>query len=692
MSTAEVPVSPFMEPDYKPLRCIIKSYHHLAATYFSSYYHCPYDVALKAAQLVFKPGEHGFKEAKVKVFLKDKNGDRYPTIMTSRDFFTLVEDKNWHLSPSLVAYEHADVEQSVNSIGTEQFIEGRSEYKHKRSTVPKGTELWKAYDEFQNALKIFNNAQSGGMSSSGTPLYNKSGHTALTSTCRSLTSTANVINERLITGNRLLLSYNKTMELYVSTLAYANRELIQEVINKYEMNYATVDQVMDMTRRCASMYWNNPGKLEAIRLFLNDLTPLELTIILCSMDIRGLYTCSPEVITRFMSEWCHIPEVPADAKVEDYEKPLNGDYKVLCITKLGKEANDLKIRHLNAYHMEVEKKWGDFITAFFRAKTPPSGIFNVKDMIRENVLTSDTDSMIYSVDLILDSFVKPGESTLPINGVLTYFIRCIAVDQHYKLSVNMNVAKRFQHILTMKNEYLFGSYVTTSMSKHYYALQLMIEGVMNKEPDLEVKGVHLRGIKIAAKVRAFTQRLMRDVLDAIYIGKTLCAPSLLGEVGDLERELMSALDEGDWNWLVKNTVKEETAYSTPESSIYFYHELWESVFADKYGHAPEPPYKACKVVIDLSNKSKMKDYLESIKESNIGRNLEAFLTERDSLTSIYVPADMIKPIGGIPKEIIPVIDKRQLVSQNFKSIYACLESLGIFVLNSKTTRLISDEH
>ncbi|TQH42753.1 family B DNA polymerase, partial [Pseudomonas aeruginosa] len=128
----------------------------------------------------------------------------------------------------------------------------------------------------------FNNSQSGGMSSSGTPLFNKSGHTTLTSTCRALTSTANLINERLITGNRLLLTYNKTMELFVSQLQFADRDLIQSVIDEYEMTYATVDQVMDMVRRCTAYYWDNPVKLRAIEQFLRDLTPLELTIILCT--------------------------------------------------------------------------------------------------------------------------------------------------------------------------------------------------------------------------------------------------------------------------------------------------------------------------------------------------------------------------------------------------------------------------
>ncbi|WP_369122707.1 family B DNA polymerase, partial [Pseudomonas aeruginosa] len=77
-------------------------------------------------------------------------------------------------------------------------------------------------------------------------------------------------------------------------------------------------------------------------------------------------------------------------------------------------------------------------------------------------------------------------------------------------------AKKYERRLNMKNEYLYASYVTTSMSKHYFALQLMVEGVLNKKPKLDLKGVHLRGVKIAELVRKFTGKLMRKILNALY--------------------------------------------------------------------------------------------------------------------------------------------------------------------------------
>ena len=686
--------NPFMAEQYKPNRDIIKSYHIQAAMYLSVLYGYDYNVVLELCEKVFIPNENGFKEVKFGVFKKNKYGDRVPTVMPASEFFQTVEHNNWILSPSFVAYKHTDDEQSVNAIGTDTFIEFRRLYKGKKKEAlsVNDQEAAKAFDEIQNALKIFNNAQSGGMSSSGTPLFNQSGHTTLTSTCRTVTSTANLLNERLITGNRLLVSFNATMELFLSTLAFADRKLIHRVINEYQMNYATVDQVMDMVRRCARYYWNNPTRLGAIQLFLEGLSPLELTILLCTMDLRGLYTTNPELMKRFFNDWCALPEMPEDYDPSTGVKPANSDYEILCITKLGKKPDSKHMTFLNTHHLSLEEKWGTFINAFFRADIPPSGVFSAKELVRENVLTSDTDSMIYSVDMIIDDYVEDEQGGICFNAALTYFIRCIAVDQHARLSKNMNVANRYMYRLNMKNEYLFSSYVTTSMSKHYYAMQLMLEGILHAKPKLELKGVHLRGVKIALKVREFTNRLMREVLDAIYNKKQLDAATLLAEIADIERALFQDIDEGGYTWLTKNGIKAENAYSNPESSIYYYHELWESVFAPKYGKAPELPYRAYKVNLSLDNKTKMTKYFESVDDKVWGENFHAYIASRPKLTSVYIPVDMIDEMGGIPKEIIPIVDTRLLISQNFKSIYAILESLGLYFLNSKTTRLVSDEH
>ena len=64
----EVHLSPFISPEYKANRDIIKAYHIQAALYLSVYYGHDYNHSLELCEKVFIPNENGFKEAKFKVF------------------------------------------------------------------------------------------------------------------------------------------------------------------------------------------------------------------------------------------------------------------------------------------------------------------------------------------------------------------------------------------------------------------------------------------------------------------------------------------------------------------------------------------------------------------------------------------------------------------------------------------------
>ena len=268
----------------------------------------------------------------------------------------------------------------------------------------------------------------------------------------------------------------------------------------------------------------------------------------------------------------------------------------------------------------------------------------------------------------------------------------VSVHQHAQLSKNMNVSEKNLYRLTMKNEFMFGSYVTTLMSKHYFATQMMVEGVMGKEIEMEIKGVHLRSSKVAAKIKEFAHKLMRDILDAVYESRMLNASTLLGEIADLEREIFKDLEEGSWAWLTRSTIKAEDTYTNPESSIFKYHGLWQEVFAPTYGDAPPIPYSAYKVNTKTLSKQKIAEYLEELGDTDVSRRLAKYLEKEDKLTSFYVPLDMVKNIGGIPKEMIIGSDPRSIIKQNLKSIYAVLETTGLYFINKKITRLVSDEH
>jgi len=692
----ETTINPFKNANYTADRDFLKFYHEQIAYYLSHHYKTSSAKMLKWVKHVFKVNQNGFNEVKFKVLEKNKYGDREVKVKGAREFFATVEEKNLHLSPSFVGYTNYDECPSVNALGTEKYIADRGKYKKLRSkaSLEKDDYAYKTYNEIQNALKIFNNAQSGAMSSNGTPIRNKSGHTSLTSTCRTVTSTVNLMNERLLNGNRLFINYKKTLQHMVAVLRSTDFPKLLATMERLKMVHATVDQVMEMIYRCTKYYWNNKENYDKLRDFVEMLNPEERTAILCIGDLQGLFATNYSVIREYLDDWMKVPEIPEGKTKDDFTPPSDGDYYTLCITKIGQEKSKLEINALNHYHLELEKKWFDFIEVFFKTKTAVSDVYSVTEMVREAVLTSDTDSSIYSADDVCNMYGGTPEVMIMLNGVLTYFIRLMAIHQHAQLSKNMNVSDCNLYNLNMKNEYLFGSYVTTLMSKHYYATQLMQEGVMHSKIKMEIKGVHLRSSKVAKVIKDFAHKLMRDILDVIYNKQKMDATILLHNVAELERMVIDGINGGDWVWLSKATIKDKEVYSDPEASVYQYHELWEAVFADKYGAAPPIPYVGVKVNTDLTTKSRLNEYLDLLGDCEIKHRLKAYLEARgqDKLTTFYVPVDNLLTIHTIPQEIIKGTDTRRIVKQNLKSVYAVLESAGLYISNKNITRLVSDEH
>lgn len=644
----------------------------------------------------FKANQEKFRSRRAKVIVKNKNEDRELKVLPLSGVFKHVQSNNYHFSPSMVAYTNSDKEECVNSIGTRLFIDNRKYYKDLRQVAKANNDpdLYGKYHELQNAFKIFNNAQSGAMSSEGTPINNKTGHTSLTSTCRCLTSTANLINEQFIAGNRFYNTPENTLQAILARLKVTDYKALDDVMKKYNLHYATVEDVMGQVAHCSKRYWESDHHTRIIEGFVKNLSALERSSILYSMDLVQLFAHNKEMVSAFFDRWVAMND-PEEGKTEnDYLKPDNGDKYTLCISKLPNKPSKLMVNALNTSHMKVETEYGDFMKVFFHSPIPPSGLFDVVSAVRDCVLTSDTDSSIYTVDEMIENYTHDRDKGVKLNAVLTYFIRMISVDQHQQLSANLNVTKKNLRMLGMKNEYYFGAYVTTLMSKHYYASQLMVEGVMNHEPEMEIKGVHLKSSKIAGNIKEFAQKLMNDTLIAIEKKQKLNAAETLKEIGDLERTIVEDITAGDWKWLSRQGVKGAAAYSKPMGSVYFYHELWENVFSDKYGPAPELPYVGVKMSVDLGSKSKVKEYLEKLEDKELVARLEKFMekTGRTDLGNLVVPMERLQYMDDIPTEIKQAIDYRTIIKQNLKCVYEVLNSTGLYFMNDSITRLVSDEH
>jgi hypothetical protein len=689
-------VGPFLSEEYSSDRNILKHAINQHASFLAKTR--GEDESEIRANLIkyFKENKAKFESRRAKVIIKNKVGDREMHVIPFSSVLKHVQQKNYHFSPSMVAYTNSEEEECVNSIGTRLFIDNRSFYKGLRKKADKAgdDDLYSKYDELQNAFKIFNNAQSGAMSSEGTPINNKTGHTSLTSTCRCLTSTANLINEQFVAGNRFYNTPENTLQSLMARMQVTDLKKLQTVMDKYKLHYPTLDDVMDRVIYCSSRYWDSAKYMKIIRDFLSELDSLYLASILYTLDLVSLFKHNKETISTFFDEFSLVKAPEEGKELKDYITPDNDDKYVLAASKLPRNAPFIEIAALNTHHDYVEKKYADLMNMFFKSAIPPSGLFDVTSSIRDCVLTSDTDSSIYTVDEMIEAYTDDRDKGVKLNAVLTYFIRMISVDQHQQLSANLNVSKRNLRMLGMKNEFYFGAYVTTLMSKHYYAHKLMCEGVVYEHPEMEVKGVHLKSSKIAKSIKDFAQKLMTDTLESIKNNTKLDAPVILKEIGDLERTIVTDINSGDWKWLSRQGIKGRASYSKPEASVFFYHLMWENVFADKYGPAPELPYVGVKMSVDLGSKSKLKEWIDSVEDPDIKAKLAKHFedTNRDKLGNIVIPMERLQYIQGIPKEIQQAVDYRTVIKQNLKCVYEVLNSTGLYFMNDSITRLVSDEH
>ena len=684
--------NPFLSETYESDRNIIKHSINQYSELISKIHGENKEEVKKNLLTYFKANKDQYKSRRAKIIIKNKVGDREVKVIPFSSVLKHVQDKNYHFSPSMIAYTNSDEEECVNSIGTRLFIANRKYYKNLRQDAKaiNDKDLYGKYHELQNAFKIFNNAQSGAMSSGGTPISNHTGHTSLTSTTRCLTSTANLTNEQFIAGNRFYHNPDATLQSMIARIQVTDFKLLELVMEKYKLHYPSSEDLMKRVKYCSSRYWDSEPQMKLIESFVDKLNLLERATILYTLDLFSLFNHNREVVCTFFDKWCNVPEFDGTKLL----KPNSGDRYVLCVSKLPRDPSNEQVQSLNYYHVQVEKEYADFIKVFFKSPIPPTGLFNVINAIRDCVLTSDTDSSIYSVDEMIDSYTDDNSQGVKLNGVLTYFIRMISLDQHRQLSSNMNVSKKNLTLLEMKNEYYLSAYVTTDMSKHYYAYQDMVEGVMNTDLEIECKGVHLKSSKIASVIKDKAQELMVMTLDAIKSGGTINAAEVLHGIGELERSIVNDIQNGDYGWLSRESIKPAAAYTNPDSEKYLYHSLWEEVFSDKYGPAPELPYIGIKMSVDLSSKSKLNAYLEKIEDVTIRDKFKTFLESKgkDKLTNLYLPMERAQNLKDIPLEFKQAIDYRTLLKQNLKSVYTVLHSTGIYYVNDSITRLVSDEH
>lgn len=676
----------------------IKEYIKQTGVFLNKVRGIPYEEAVNRIKKVLKNGN--IVNPIVKYISKQENGDTIEETDTLTNYIKISQDNHEVIAPSFTTYVHPDTKVSLHSSFININVKARKEDKKLAFMYKQQDNKEKA--EFHNVMqktrKIFNNSLSGSYASNGTILYNPSAHYTLTSITRSVSSIGNSITESMVAGNKLFKDPESVFNYITSIITYIDFKLVKEVIEKYKLHIPTIEEIMDMIQESCKWYWNIPSKMGEIEYYLSKLNDLERAAVLYTNDMYHMRKYNSEVIRDMITKTTVLKTNYSEDNLKDInnapEGVANHAHNICSDLIKGMDINydNMKgtkeldaIASTTKYASEMYTEYKDLYHAFFITEVAPINIAYMKEMMRKCIVLSDTDSTCGAYDEWVkwyfeeDIYASDAKHIAVASTVMTIVTQ--VMDHYIKiLCGNMNIAPDRFELLKMKNEFYWYSFVTTNMTKHYFADIGIQEGRVFATPDAEIKGVNL----IASKVDISFRNIARDMMDEVKRcnreGEQIDLFQLIKKVADTERDVIKRLRAGDIRVFITNKIKPAGAYSEePTKSNYVHYLMWEEVFSEKYGHAMEPTYQVIKVPTILDTKKKFNEYLDNIEDKNISNKLKMFMEKigRDNIGTFWLPSLLIQN-NGIPNEIIEYINYKKIVNDNCNMLYTLLESLGFY--------------
>jgi hypothetical protein len=667
-------------------------------------------------------GEFALRNPKALILDKNPNGDRKAVTGSVMGFIKRVEKEGLLLSPSMTAYMPESERQSTHALYIEEGVKNRSVVKRemmdseRAATTEKDTLKKVVHKEralmkkgAQNNLKINNNSYSGATVSVATILHYKSTHSSLTSTCRSATSYANASNEKFIRGNRHYYTPEVVKANLISIINTAPLNLVEQAVEQYGLVYPNPDQVMEMITESSRHYWQDLPEMARLRMLVTNMTPVQRAAVMYIGDMYHMYLLNKDAIRAFLFQLAAVGNPATDMLTDEEYESVDGDTKLLatfiCYQEVsGRKMKDIKAASMDDYNkviatagnvLKTLEQYELMLKAFFLTKCLPSSIHAFPSIRRKAVPISDTDSTMFTLMWWVNELFGHEEAFSPAARRLTFamvfMVSEVVMHILAVLSRNMGVSDAKLRLLAMKNEYYFEVLSLTARSKHYYASQDALEGLMFEKAKMEVKGVGLRDSKVPPRIQAAAKKMMGRIINTIKSGQRVKLSELLKEVADLERSIIKSLMDGKFEYLSTAQVKPADSYKSDENATYKQYALWTDVFAPSFGETQKPPYQAVKLSLVTHNRTEMELWCERMNNPALASRLRAWMMRegKRDLNTLIIPVAVVES-SGIPPEITCAIDTRRVISNVMGAFYIILESLGIMLVEKNNIRLISD--
>jgi hypothetical protein len=710
--------NPFVKPNESYVRDIspIKHYVDQAASYLSISKGLEYD---KARNLVIEKIKNkefpNIKDPKVTYLYRGENGDR--TLEEGR-LSTYIADviKNREiLAPTMTTYLPVETKQSLLALDIDNNVKLRNIAKKAMFAAEAAGDKTKQFFEnvTQSSTKIQNNSISGAHATPSNPLYNPSSHSTLTSNCRMTSGNGNANNEKLLYGNRHYFSPNIILNNIVSIISNSDYTKIKEVMDKYNLYEPNTEDVMDCIIYSSHLYGIKYGKpIEKIKEFVEKLNGLQKAAFLYTGDLYHVRKHNEDFMRNFIRQLITKVE---DVSIEDplaLIKSLNSDHVMvshqICTKELANKGTNhntmvgtKELEILAATALNVSKvidQYSDFIEAFLVTSNKPAAVPYFPDSIRRNALISDTDSTIFTVQdwqIWYHGELGFHPEAVAVAAVMIFLASQSIINILAIMSKNAGIETKRLKQIAMKNEFYYPVIVPTKVAKHYFGVIGCREGNVYSPENFryDIKGVHLQSSNAPKEINDAAEQMMKDILSDTMSGKGIEIRDYIKRVADIEREIGNGIRKGLRTYFRLGEIKTEESYTRGAlESNYVHYLFWKDCFSAKYGDYGAPPYTTLRITTTLDKPKDVKEWLDKMEDKQLANRIATWMTQsnKERLPTLQIPLEAVESNGGIPAEIVDILDVRGMVINISKIFYLILETLGYSPLNEKKTNLISD--
>lgn len=656
-------------------------------------------------------GQFEFKDPKVAYLERQENGDREKKVTTLWKYITDSVKKKEIIAPTFTTY--LDQRKKYAFLG--RYVKKNSKL---RGFAKKAQFAAKAIKNFiieaikkieQTGRKLANNAISGSFVSPSTPLYNKTAHSSLTSTCRNTSGLGNANNEKFLSGNRHYFNHHIVIFNITSIINNSNYELIEKVMEKYNLKYPSVLDTINTIHYSTQLYWDDSTNFQKIANYVSKLTPIQRAAFVYTGDLYQLRVLNDSFVRNFLTslskkvEGIHedpmkiVKDCPESYRIFGHQicymetKGIGQDHDLI---KDKPAIHTLALTTLNID--KVVREHSDLIHAFWMPEIIPASVSHIPTSIRRSALASDTDSTIFSVqDWMVWYAGKPqfDDGSKGIYAATVFLAASTITHVLAKMSANIGITTENMFNIQMKSEFMFDVFVPTQLGKHYFAAISCQEGNMFTDFDYEVKGVGLKSANAPKYVIQDGQEMMKEIISDVYFTGSVSLKKYLNRVKNVELMIKESILKGEITFFRLGSIKDKKSYSgDPDKSPYANHFFWNEVFGPKYGTMPDPPYDTIKVNVTTDNPTKLKEWLNGIKDRELASRMTAYL-ERKGRTNIgtyHIPKEIVTS-RGIPTEILDVVDFEKIITDICSIYYIVLETLGWYSVGKKVKRLVSSQ-